>query len=59
VETSVNTPILLEGQSVWHILEGRVEIFAVQFRDEEISGPKDHFFSAGPQTLLFGMNLTE
>ncbi len=59
VETSANTPILLEGQSVWYILEGRVEVFAVQLRDGKISGPKDHFLSAGPHALLFGMNLTE
>ncbi len=55
---SGNSPILLMGKtSVWCVLSGHVDLFAVQLEKGLISGPKDYFFSVEEGEMLFGMDL--
>ena len=54
-----NTPFFLDDpSSVWIVLSGRVEVFAVaQVNGCEPSGARYHYLTADPGDALFGMDL--
>ncbi len=53
---SGNTPFLLSGRDrVWMVLSGSLEVFAAKCRGNQISGRKEHYFSASEGQCLFGM----
>lgn len=53
-----NTPFLLDDPGrVWFVDTGKVEIFSVEVQDGKPRGSRQHFFSALPNSALFGMDL--
>jgi NHLM bacteriocin system ABC transporter ATP-binding protein len=56
IAVSGNTPFLLEGAGrVWLVRSGHIEAFLVRTGDETDRGTRNHFLSAHPGDLLFGM----
>ena len=53
VETS-NRQFLLEGEGVWLVVEGEVDVFAVCVVDGEPTGARAHMFRVGLGSPLFG-----
>ncbi len=47
-------PFLLEGDSVWWVRSGKVDVFNVAMQDGAASGGRSHMFRVGPGGLLFG-----
>ena len=50
-----NTPARLDDpQSIWIVMNGTVNVFAVSLDDAVSHGPREFLFSADPGQLLFG-----
>jgi NHLM bacteriocin system ABC transporter ATP-binding protein len=50
-------PVLLEGRdSVWCVLDGSVEVFAIRMEENRLVGRKNHLFSARQGECLFGLD---
>ncbi len=50
-----NTPFLLDDpETAWWHERGRIELFLVELEDGQPKGPRRHFASLAPGTLLFG-----
>ncbi len=59
-QTQSNKPFLLnDPDTVWRILSGRVEIFAVALKGGQPAGNRDHVFTAETGQLLFGLDPSE
>jgi NHLM bacteriocin system ABC transporter ATP-binding protein len=55
----LNQSFVIEGsENVWFIATGRIEIFTVQLEAGEATGPRTHFLSLEPGSLIFGMDFT-
>jgi ATP-binding cassette subfamily C protein len=50
-----NRPFVLDGDGVWLVMEGQVDVFAVRLRDGEPAGGRTHVLRAEPGTALFGL----
>lgn len=52
-----NRPLLLDQvDKVYFVEEGHVDLFTTAVEDGKPSGPRGHFISAGPGSLLFGID---
>ncbi|RYD33183.1 MAG: hypothetical protein EOP86_13975, partial [Verrucomicrobiaceae bacterium] len=51
-----NRPMILDqADRTYFVVEGRVDLFTTAIEDGHTSGPRTHFISAGPGSLLFGI----
>jgi NHLM bacteriocin system ABC transporter ATP-binding protein len=56
----LNQSFVIEGsENVWFIATGRIEIFTVQLEAGEATGPRSHFLSLEPGSLIFGMDFNK
>ena len=56
IEARGNRPVLLDDPGcVWIVKQGSVDIFSVRIRDGAPRGARNHLFSAGVESALFGM----
>ncbi len=50
------TPFLLAGGQAWQVVEGTVDVFAVELRAHEPVGARAHLLRAGPGAVLFAVD---
>ncbi len=56
VPTGANAPLPLEDPATaWLVEKGRLEVFAVRFRDGRPEGPRHHLFTVGAAELVLGV----
>ncbi|MFC1770687.1 ABC transporter transmembrane domain-containing protein, partial [Candidatus Margulisiibacteriota bacterium] len=55
---SSNDPFVLDDSKyVYFILDKNIEIFSIKLEDNQPAGRRTHFFTAGPGSVLFGMDI--
>lgn len=59
ITLSRNKPFLLEGDSVWLVYKGVVDVFSVRMENGKAFGAHHHFFRAYTDHLLMGRNLKD
>lgn len=56
VASGANAPVLLEDpQSVWLVVEGKLDVFAVDVVNDRAEGPRDYLFSVAEGGLVPGV----
>src|SRR5476649_2516867 len=53
--TGGNKPFLVNGEQVWHVRSGYVDLFAVQVEAGEPIGRLAHLLRVGPDECFFGL----